>query len=157
MAANPSLRNAFAWLGRLLLGGTFVVAAGFKILDPPAFVADIGHYRLLPYPLAVALGVYLPWLELSCGAAVLIRRLEQGALLILAGLCGLFSLAIASAWARGLDITCGCFGHATSSSLPLGLARSLTLGLVALFLLRRGHHTISPNPNRPYPAVRQIR
>jgi uncharacterized membrane protein YphA (DoxX/SURF4 family) len=138
MATNPPLRNALAWLGRFLLGGTFVVAAGFKILDPTSFVADIGHYRLLPYPLAVALGVYLPWLELLCGTAVLIGRLEQGALLILAGLCGLFTIALASAWARDLDITCGCFGHATTTSLPLALARSLTLGLIAVLLLRRG-------------------
>lgn len=76
MAANPSLKTVLLWLGRLILGGTFVYAASFKILDPPAFVADIGHYRLLPYLLAVALGIYLPWLELLCGTAVLIRRLE---------------------------------------------------------------------------------
>jgi hypothetical protein len=47
-------------------------------------------------------------------------------------------LALASAWFRGLDIDCGCFGHAiTSTSLPLALARSFTLGLVALYLLNR--------------------
>lgn len=138
MATNPSVMKVLGWLGRLILGGTFVYAASFKILDPAGFVADIGHYRLLPYPLTVALGIYLPWLELLCGTALLIRRLEQGALLILTGLCCLFAIALASAWFRGLDINCGCFGHAVvSSSLPLALARSLTLGLVAILLLTR--------------------
>ena len=138
MAASSSLMKTLAWLGRIILGGTFVYAAVFKIRDPAGFVADIGHYRLLPYPLAVALGVYLPWLELLCGTAVLIRRLEQGALLILTGLCALFGVALASAWIRSLNIDCGCFGHAiTSSSLPLALARTLSLDLIAFCLLRR--------------------
>lgn len=135
MAANPSLTKALAWLGRLILGGTFVYAAWSKILDPASFVSDIGHYRLLPYPLALALGLYLPWLELLCGTAVLIRRLERGALLTVGGLCALFTLALASAWFRGLDIACGCFGPATTSvTLPLAITRSLALGVIAVLL-----------------------
>ncbi len=149
MVANPSVRTVLEWLGRLILGGTFVVAAVLKIKDPPAFVAAVEHYRLLPYPLALAMGIYLPWLELLCGTAVLIRRLEQGALLILTSLCLLFCVALATAWFRGLDIDCGCFGHAiVSSSLSLALARSLTLGLVALYLLNRSCADLDPSHSR---------
>lgn len=138
MAANPSLKTVLTWLGRLILGGTFVYAAALKIMDPPAFVVDIGHYHLLPYSLTVALGLYLPWLELLCGTAVLIRRLEQGALLILTALCALFCIALASAWIRGLNIDCGCFGRQTTSSpLALAFTRSLMMSLLCLFLRRR--------------------
>jgi putative oxidoreductase len=85
---------------------------------------------------------------LVCAAAVLFRWRERGALALLFGLCGLFSLALASAWWRGLDITCGCFGHADkSTALPLALARSVTLGLIALGLFNRTTHS----------TVRQIR
>ena len=141
MENSSSLKTAGLWTGRLLLGGTFIIAAALKIKDPPAFVADIDHYRLLPYPLALTTGVYLPWLELLCGTAVLVRRLERGALALLLGLCGLFSLALAAALARGLDINCGCFGHGTTANLPMALARSLVLGLITYLLLKQSLQT----------------
>lgn len=138
---KPSpLGTAALWCCRLLLGGAFGTAAVLKIMDPSAFVADIGHYRLLPYPVAVVLAVYLPWLELLCGAAVLIRWRDRGALLLLVALCAVFSLALASAWLRGLNIDCGCFGRVLASSLPVALARSLILGGIGVFLLLGGNH-----------------
>lgn len=130
MAPRAALKTA-AWLARLILGGTFAYAGAIKALDPRAFVADIGHYHLLPYPLAVATGVYLPWLELLAALAVLTRRAERGALLLLTALCAVFTLALASALFRGLDVDCGCFGAATSVSIPIALVRTLALGLIA--------------------------
>lgn len=141
MAAYPPMKAAGDWLFRLLLGGTFAYAATTKLLDPSAFAVDIGHYHLLPYPLALAAAIYLPWLELICAAAVLSRRFEKGALLLLLGLCALFCVALASAWWRGLDITCGCFGNAASTTVPMALARSVALGLVAFYLLKRSVRT----------------
>ena len=73
MAARATPLNAADWFCRLVLGGTFAWAAVAKILDPQAFAADIDHFRLLPYPLTLAAGVYLPWLELVCALAVLAR------------------------------------------------------------------------------------
>lgn len=132
------MKNLAAWIGRLLLAGTFGYAAVLKLADPSAFATDIGHYRLLPYPLTLAAGVYLPWLELACAAAILFRWRERGALALLLMLCVLFSLALASAWWRGLDITCGCFGHTgAATGLPVGLARSVILGMIAWSLLQR--------------------
>jgi uncharacterized membrane protein YphA (DoxX/SURF4 family) len=130
------MKTAGAWLSRLLLGGTFAYAAASKLLDPSAFVTDIGHYRLLPYPLTILLAVYLPWLELVCAAAVLLRRLERGALVLLLGLCALFSIALASTWWRGLDINCGCFGAGAPGNLSLAFVRGLCLGGLSLYLLR---------------------
>jgi len=130
------MKALWPWLGRLLLGGIFAYAAVTKLLDPAALAADIGHYRLVPHPAAVLLASYLPWIELLCAAAVLSRQQERGALTLLLGLCLIFSVALASAWIRGLDITCGCFGHSTTTSVPWALARSSALGLIALILLR---------------------
>lgn len=137
MAANPALKSTARWLARLLLGGVFIYAGGLKSLDPAVFATDIDHYRLLPYPLALLAGLYLPWLEILCGTAVILRWRERGALLLVAGLCALFALAITSAWVRGLDIRCGCFGHGnTGTALPVALLRSLVLGTLAVLLLR---------------------
>lgn len=132
------MKTALLWIFRLLLGGVFIYAAALKIADPAGFATDIQHFRLLPYPLTLGLGLYLPWLEIICGVSVLCRWRERCALLLLAGLCFVFSVALASAWYRGLDINCGCFGHGTAASdLPLAFARSLLLGLVALFLFKQ--------------------
>lgn len=100
-----------SWICRLGLGGVFIYAAIIKLVDPADFVGDIDHYALLPYSLALAFGVFLPWLELVGGIAVILRWQERGALLLLLSLCGIFGFALASAWWRGLDINCGCFGH----------------------------------------------
>lgn len=137
MVEKQKVKMIAQWIGRLLLGGIFAYAAARKIMDPSAFAADIAHFRLLPHPLTLALGLYLPWLELICGAGVIVRRFESGALLLITLMCVLFCLALTSAWFRGLDINCGCFGHATASSpLPWAIARSLVLGLIAFVLLR---------------------
>ena len=56
---------------------------------------------------------YLPWLEILCGLAVILGLLYRGGLLILTMLISIFIIASVIAKARGLDITCGCFGHAS--------------------------------------------
>ena len=121
------MKSVVAWILRLLLGGTFVVAAATKIADPAEFVAAIHHFRLLPYPAALILGLYLPWLELVCGLAVLVRWRERAATWLPLLLTVVFVGALASALARGLDLSCGCFGHATTT-LPWALARAAALG-----------------------------
>lgn len=147
MEKPSSLTSLALWCCRLLLGGAFGTAAILKLLDPSAFVADIDHYRLLPYPLAVVVAIYLPWLELLCGAAVLFRWRERGAALLLVALCAIFASALASAWLRGLNIDCGCFGRTLASSLPVALARSLVLGGVGVVLLL-GNKQPDPTPIR---------
>jgi len=133
------MKTPFLLLLRLLLGACFVYAAVLKLGDPSAFIEAIGRYRLLPYPAALVFGLWLPWVELFCGLALLLRRAEQGALLLLSFLCTVFSLALASAWLRGLDIDCACFGGEPSwtSSVPVALLRALILGGLCLFLLRK--------------------
>jgi len=52
-------------------------------------------------------------------------------------LIAVFTLAITAAKVRGLDITCGCFGHASQHwSFPSHLATNLAIlaGLVVLWL-----------------------
>jgi putative oxidoreductase len=98
----------------------------------------------------LGLALYLPWLELLCAAAVLTRRYERGALLLLAGWGGIFTVALASAWLRGLDISCGCFGHSASpTALPWAIARSLTLGMIALGLLQKAKNQRCSGGNPP--------
>jgi len=106
------------WLLRLLLASVFLYAGVMKIWDfrhgqsaTPDFTVAIQHFEMLPAPdLAVALAVYLPWLEVTGALTLFVRRLALGAALAITGMTAVFLVAIASAWHRGLDISCGCFG-----------------------------------------------
>jgi len=126
-----------AMTGRVVLAAVFVYAGVAKALDPAGFADSINGYRLLPYPAAAALALYLPWLEIACGLGVLWPRARLGALSLLFFLCLVFGGAIASAWMRDLDIGCGCFGggEAGAAALRGSLARSVMLALLSGALL----------------------
>jgi hypothetical protein len=86
----------------------------------------------------VRLAFYLPWLEILCGLALITRCLFRGGLFILTILMSVFILATIVAKARGLDISCGCFGHATKSlSFAWHLALDFLLLGGLLFLWKR--------------------
>jgi len=130
----------------LIVGGIFIYAGVLKILDPVQFANDIDNYKTLPWFVSVRLALYLPWVEIFCGLAVLFRFLYRGGLSILTALIAVFIAATFAAKMRGLDITCGCFGHASKNwSFPQHLAIDLSIfvALVALLsieLIGRARH-----------------
>jgi len=120
----------------LIVGGIFVYAGVVKVLDPVQFANDIDNYKTLPWFVSVRLAVYLPWLEIFCGLALIFRFLYRGGLLILNALILVFIGATIAAKMRGLDITCGCFGHASKNwnfSTHLVLDLLILLAAVVLF------------------------
>jgi hypothetical protein len=121
----------------LIIGSVFIYAGVIKALDPIGFANDIDNYKILPWPIDVRLAFYLPWLEILCGLALIARRLYLGGLSILTALISVFIVATVAAKGRGLDITCGCFGHASKDwSFTDHLAVDLLLLSAVLFLLR---------------------
>ena len=134
---------------RFAIGGLFIYAGIVKAWNPAGFFTDVQNYRLLPYAASVTVAFYLPWLEILAGACVLLKKLYPGALAVLLGLIVLFAGALVSAWVRGLDISCGCFGRPDgSANYPWYLFRDIVILLVLgwLFLLNfpRGRDTSSP-------------
>ncbi|MBM4157037.1 MAG: DoxX family protein [Lentisphaerae bacterium] len=108
-----------ALAARLALGAVFVVAAAPKIADPGAFAWAVARYDLAWVP-AGAVAVFLPWLELFAGLAILaVPALRRGGLAWAALLLGGFAVAGAAALLGGLSIPCGCFSLATDAA-PLG-------------------------------------
>src|SRR5256886_3979925 len=127
----------------VIVGGIFIYAGVLKILDPVQFANDIDNYKSLPWFVSVRLAFYLPWLEIFCGLALVSRLLYRGGLSILTALIAVFIGATIAAKARGLDITCGCFGHASQHwSFPQHMAIDLAIlvALVALLLANRDRH-----------------
>lgn len=103
---------------RVGLAGIFLAAGVVKIWDfqhghsaTPDFTLAIQNYHLIPWPDAtMLLAVYLPWVEVIAALGLFTRKLRLGASVLLSGLMIIFLVAIGSAWARGLEIACGCFG-----------------------------------------------
>ena len=128
----------FVWrIVNFIVGGVFVYAGALKALDPIGFASDIDNYKILPWTISVGLAFYLPWLEILCGLALIARRLYLGGLSILTALVSIFMIATIAAKIRGLDITCGCFGHASKNwnfSGHLALDLALLAGLLALYV-----------------------
>src|SRR5438046_10755220 len=127
-----SSRNVFYRIIGLIVGGIFIYTGAIKALDPIRFGLDIDNYKILPWAISVRLAFYLPWLEIFCGLALIFRFLYRGGLSILTALVAVFIGATIAAKVRGLDITCGCFGHASQHwSLPQNMAVDLAI-LIAL-------------------------
>src|ERR687888_992449 len=135
-----SLGN-FVWrILDLIIAAVFIYAGTLKALDPVQFAHDIDNYKILPWTIGVALAFYLPWLEIFCGLALIFRRFYRGALSILTALVVVFLVATVAAKVRGLDITCGCFGHASQHwSFPAHLVTNLAIlaGLLLLWVSNR--------------------
>lgn len=119
----------------LFLGLLFVWAGAGKALDPAAFGRAIENYAILPALPSAALALYLPWVEIVAGAALLLRRARAAALTILCALGLVFCLALGSAFVRGLDIHCGCFSGSGTGVVP-ALIRAILLTLASGLLLR---------------------
>jgi uncharacterized membrane protein YphA (DoxX/SURF4 family) len=127
---HPSSFRRFLWrVLAIIIGGIFIYAGAVKVVDPVTFARDIGNYQMLPWQIGVWLALYLPWLEIFCGLALMTRILYRGGVFILTALMALFIVVTIIAKARGLDISCGCFGHA---SKYLSFAWHVALDFVVL-------------------------
>ena len=124
---------------RLVLGGVLVVAGALKVPDPAAAVRAVRAYRLVPEALVGPVAFGLPVLEIAVGLALLTGVFVRTAALACAVLLVLFLIGIGSAWARGLQIDCGCFGGGGATAdpaYPAEIARDVALLAVALALAR---------------------
>ncbi|GAA1809084.1 DoxX family membrane protein [Luedemannella flava] len=132
------------WIGlaaRVVLAGVFLVAGGSKVGDLAASGRAVHAYRLMPYDVSATVGAVLPFVELALGLLLLIGLATRLAAAIGAALMAIFIAGIASVWARGLSIDCGCFG--TGGELAPGqspnygweIARDVGLLALAIFLV----------------------
>ena len=114
-AAMP--KNTAQWIAlslRVVMGAWFVYAGALKVFGASLdrFASDIENYRLVDGQLAMAAAYFIPWLEIVAGLCFLLGVLRKGAWLAMLFLVLAFSVAVGSAWFRGLDISCGCLGGA---------------------------------------------
>ncbi len=109
-----------SWLAtrfEIILGCIFIYASFHKIADPPDFAHMIYNYKLTPCFLINLLGIYLPWVELVAGTALVLGLAgRRGGAALVGTLLLVFIVAIAINLARGNAIDCGCFEGSTDKT-----------------------------------------
>lgn len=133
-----SKQSLFVLIARLVLAGAFVMAALPKIQDPVAFATSVNAFRVIDSGLSGWVALLLPWLELVIGIGILLPTIRRASGALIGLLLLLFIALHTSAWMRGLDISCGCFGAETGESSTdyrwLILRNLLLLGATILVL-----------------------
>ena len=95
---------------RLMLGAILLWSGLVKARQPFEFLWTVYAYRLVGARAGLLIAAWLPWLEVVLGCCLIAGIFMEGALVTATCLTGSFTWAIFSAWHRGLDIGCGCFG-----------------------------------------------
>ena len=132
------------WVGliaRLTLGGVLFIAGYLKVSAPDKSQMAVRAYEMLPISVANTLGLILPFIEVAIGALLILGSLTR----VVAALGGftmvIFIIAISQAWARGLNIDCGCFGGGGAvepgqTKYLQEILRDTGLALLAAYLIR---------------------
>jgi len=152
-----SRSRTFLLLGRLALAAVFLYAAYAKLRQPAMlFALTIDSYQLLPVWAVSLVAHTLPWSELGLGLLLLLgwplRPVATLASLILLVFFGV----MVRAYAKGLEIDCGCFGPGEQLGVKtllrdgslLALSLAVTIGA---FLRRRSRGILvssAPEPQR---------
>jgi uncharacterized membrane protein YphA (DoxX/SURF4 family) len=134
------------WLGTVLratLAAVMAWAALAKITDLRSSGTSVAAYGLVSPEAARTLGGALPYTEAAIGLLLLAGLATRMTAVFTAALLALYLGAIASAWARGLSISCGCFGgggavtHDATRGYVVDMARDFVLMAMAVLLALR--------------------
>jgi uncharacterized membrane protein YphA (DoxX/SURF4 family) len=141
---NDRFQPVITVLARLVLGGVLLVAGGLKVLKPTESANAVAAYKILPTNVAHLTGYALPWLEVALALLLIFGFMVRPAAVISGLIMLVFIGAIASVWARGMLIDCGCFGGGGEIDPSLAaevrrtyfieIMRDLGLALSALYL-----------------------
>ena len=139
---EPGWSVAVGTAARLALAVVWAWAGLAKIDDPAAAEQAVRAYRLLPEALVPAFGFGLPFLELGLALLLLVGFGTRIAAALSAVLFLVYIGSIASVWARGISIDCGCFGGggavaASQTAYWQEILRDCGFLLLAVWLLWR--------------------
>jgi uncharacterized membrane protein YphA (DoxX/SURF4 family) len=133
MVSSSRVLRAVALALRIALGAVFVYAAWTKLREPwEMFAMSIDAYKVLPYWAVLVVARTLPWAEMLIGLALMAGRWLRVSAAAASLLLLVFFGLMVRAYAKGMQIDCGCFGGGDTISVRT-LARDG--GLLAGYLL----------------------
>lgn len=108
---------------RLGLGVFFVWSGWVKVFKTGLddFTRAVGNYKIVVSPWDAVVAYTIPWVEMVVGFCLIVGFWKRGALWALAGLVGVFAFGVGQAWARNLNIACGCLGNPDGSPMNYSL------------------------------------
>jgi uncharacterized membrane protein YphA (DoxX/SURF4 family) len=139
----PRWARFWLWAGlvaRLVVGGVWIAAGVLKLPDPAESVRAVRAYQILPEAIVPTIGYGLPILEVVVGAMLILGLGSRVVAALSALLQVAFIIGIASVWARGIEIECGCFGgggtsHNATAAYPWDIARDVGLFILSVLLV----------------------
>lgn len=140
--------NLLARAARILLGGIFLWASVTKVPDMAAFAESVANYRIVPPALVPAVAAAVVGVEIAAGVALVLNVWARAAALVLSALLAVFTVGLASALARGIDLSCGCFGGNAPATWWTVL-RDVVLLLLALGVAASSPPSPAHAPSRP--------
>ncbi len=142
LLAHPHARLVL----RLVLGVVFIAASLDKARHPLAFARAVSYYHVLPDETINVFALVVPWVELLAGVALVVGVASRGAAALIGGLLVVFVIALVSAIARGIDISCGCFSTTPGEGHKVGydlVFRDILMIVAAVPLVLRGGGTLA--------------
>ena len=144
MTLDGLRRRVLPWIAllcRVALAGVWLYAGASKLTDLPGSIRAVNAYELFPTAVGEVIGAALPFMEVGLGLLLLAGAGTRVAAAVSTVLLIAFIVGIASAWARGLRIDCGCFGGGgalaagEAPSYGLEIARDVLLLAAAVVLV----------------------
>lgn len=136
-------------VGRLALAAIFLYSGYAKLSEPwLQFVVSLEGFKLLPESWLEPVARTMPWCEVVLGAALLTGVLTRWFALIGTLMLATFMGAAASAFFRGLEVDCGCFGSGGAPLGPVWFAQHGSMVLLAI-AVTVGAFLLARKPEQP--------
>lgn len=134
--------SIFVLIARLVLGAIFVYAAYAKLLEPwQLFAMNIDSYNVLPLAMAETAAHFIPWFEMLLGLWLISGVWLRVSGTIASAVLLTFIVLMARAYAKGMQINCGCFGSGEAISwktlLRDGSMAALAIAMTSIAFLQR--------------------
>lgn len=110
MAVWRGIQPWITTLVRIGLAAVLGYSGISKALAPVMSAQTVEAYQLFPESIATVIGYALPFLEIALALLLLLGLATRSMGVASSVLFIVFVAGIASVWARGLSIDCGCFG-----------------------------------------------
>ncbi|MCL1898314.1 MAG: DoxX family membrane protein [Micrococcales bacterium] len=126
---------------RLAIAAVALWAAIPKLVDIAQAQRATAAYQIFPVWASDLIGIAVPVVELAIAICLLAGFLTRYAAAVFGLMMVAFVVGIASAWARGLNIDCGCFGGGgelpadQAAKYGLEIARDVGLAAAATVLM----------------------
>jgi uncharacterized membrane protein YphA (DoxX/SURF4 family) len=143
------IKFSVSWLLRISVAILFIYAGILKFLDPVEFYRDILNYQIMPDICAYAIAYFLPPFEILLGFAMLLSSFLKSALFGISLLLAVFIIALVSTIARGLDISCGCFGSWNPATALESIVKdtAVLFACLVIYLLNSNKNLLKLKPN----------